>query len=349
MRQSEVEANLCILLEAVNPLASAHFLHGAPGSRAHSACLAVISAALCWNQREDEHCEWEGADAAAWELVLGRVLPRLRDLQGAAQLLAMGGVKDKQQQQQQSGLLVQYGEHTDSGEGGRHSSCTTCAYGPTGSNPTAADSGGDVAQADVRSDVCPPADLALLMLMAAARTVKAGVGFHCFGSSCCNCGFWHPRGPAGDCVGSDNRDEGEGVSSSTEGGEHDQHKEQPNSSCDGCSMAGQANQSTGHGQGLSPGLKDLDQLEEALDILLTLVHCLVVRGAWWQQAVSQHPLLLLQVLMTVTDVSLWHQAMHTHDHLLPTYTSLTPDSLSASFHRPSDHCASQSSTPAGTL
>jgi hypothetical protein len=62
-------------------------------------------------------------------------------------------------------------------------------------------------------------------------------------------------------------------------------------------------QSTGHGQRLSPGLKDLDQLEEALDILLTLVHSLVVRGAWWQQAVSQHPLLLLQVLLSVADVS----------------------------------------------
>jgi hypothetical protein len=45
-------------------------------------------------------------------------------------------------------------------------------------------------------------------------------------------------------------------------------------------------------------------MEEALDILLTLVHCLVVRGAWWQQAVSHHPLLLFQVLMTLVDVSL---------------------------------------------
>jgi hypothetical protein len=74
-------------------------------------------------------------------------------------------------------------------------------------------------------------------------------------------------------------------------------------------MAGEVDRSTEHGQRLSPGLKDLDQLEEALDILLTLVHCLVVRGAWWQQAVSQHPLLLLQVLMTVADVSLGHQGI----------------------------------------
>jgi hypothetical protein len=61
------------------------------------------------------------------------------------------------------------------------------------------------------------------------------------------------------------------------------------------------------------GLKDIehDQLKEALDTLLTLVHCLVVRGGWWQEALSQHPLLLLQVLMTVADVSFgkdgwWH-------------------------------------------
>jgi hypothetical protein len=62
----------------------------------------------------------------------------------------------------------------------------------------------------------------------------------------------------------------------------------------------QVNQSTDHEQRPAPGL---DQLEEALDILLALVHCLVVRGAWWQQAVSHHPLLLLQVLMTAADVS----------------------------------------------
>jgi hypothetical protein len=37
------------------------------------------------------------------------------------------------------------------------------------------------------------------------------------------------------------------------------------------------------------------------------VHCLVGRGAWWQQAVSQQPLLLLQVLLTVADVSPGHQ------------------------------------------
>jgi hypothetical protein len=74
-------------------------------------------------------------------------------------------------------------------------------------------------------------------------------------------------------------------------------------------MAGEVDRSTEQGQRLSPGLKDLDQLEGALDILLTLVHCLVVRGAWWQQAVSQHPLLLLQVLMTMADVSLGHQGI----------------------------------------
>jgi hypothetical protein len=38
-----------------------------------------------------------------------------------------------------------------------------------------------------------------------------------------------------------------------------------------------------------------------------MVHCLVVGGAWWQQALAQHPLLLLQVLMTVADVSIGHQ------------------------------------------
>jgi hypothetical protein len=142
------------------------------------------------------------------------------------------------------------------------------------------------------------------MLMAAARTVKAGVNFHCFGSSCCNCGFWHPRESAGGGAGGVKGDEGEVGSSSTAAGEHQLGKQQPSGSCDGCSMAGKADQSTGRGQHLSPGLQDVDQLEEALDILLTLVHCLVVRGAWWQQAVSQHPLLLLQVLMTLADVSL---------------------------------------------
>jgi hypothetical protein len=33
------------------------------------------------------------------------------------------------------------------------------------------------------------------------------------------------------------------------------------------------------------------------------VHRLVVKEAWWQQAVSQHPLLVLQVVMTAADVS----------------------------------------------
>jgi hypothetical protein len=81
-QQIKTVTALCFLLDTTNSMTSAHFLHGAPGSRAHSACLAVISAAVCFNQQVDEHCEWEGADAAAWELVLGRVLPRLRDLQG---------------------------------------------------------------------------------------------------------------------------------------------------------------------------------------------------------------------------------------------------------------------------
>jgi hypothetical protein len=84
-------------------------------------------------------------------------------------------------------------------------------------------------------------------------------------------------------------------------------------------MAGEVNQTIGHGQNPSPGLKDLDQLEEALGILLTLVHCLVVKGAWWQQAVSHHPLLLLQVLMTVGDVSLGRvKEKHASDTLMNT-------------------------------
>jgi hypothetical protein len=318
---------LCWLLDTVRPLTSSQFLYGAPGSRAYSACLAVVSSALCFPQQRTEHQKWESADAVAWELVLGRVLPRLRELQGTAHLLALGGVKEQQQeeqeaqqqQQQQQQQKVQGSQHRGkgaSGGGGRHTSPTTCQQASCGSTSAAGDNGGDVSQADVRSDVCPPADLALLLLMAAARTVKAGVNFHCFGSSCSNCGVWHPREPAGDGDGSNKAEEMEGGRSSSEGSEHHPHKEHPSNSCAGCSV----NQSTGQGQRLSPGLKDLDQLEEALDSLLTLVHCLVVKGAWWQQAVSQHPLLLLQVLMAIADVSLGHPGSmctrYVYDHVI---------------------------------
>jgi hypothetical protein len=273
-RRNSAVASLCYLVDTVRPLTSAHFLHGAPGSRAYSACLAGISAALCLNQQRVPHRKWEAADAVAWELVLGKMLPRLRDLQGAAQLLAVGDVKVPQQQQEQEPQQQE-------------------------------------AQADVEPDVCPPADLALLMLMAAARTVKAGVNLHCFGSRCSSCNNWHPRKPAGGGVGGEKEGEVQGGSSSSEGGDARQHKQQPSDSCDGNSVgralsqpAEQGDQSTDHSQGLGLRLKDLDQLEEALDVLLTLVHCLVVGGAWWQQAVSHHPLLLLQVLMTLADVSL---------------------------------------------
>jgi hypothetical protein len=314
------------LLDTVKPLTSSDFLHGAPGSRAYAACLAGISAAVCSTQQRVEHGKWEGADAAAWELVLARVLPRLRDLQGTAHLLAVGGVADPQQQQQQqqqqlqqqetheqAGLLAQeqgsqHSEQAGSGEGDRHTSDTTCAFDPCRGKTVAPLSGGGVGQTDARPAACPPADLALLLLMAAARSVKAGVNFHCFGSHCCKCNLWHSREPAGGGAGSGQGVEGEGGgSSSSEGGELHSHKEQPSNSCEGCSMAGQVDPSPGLVQFYIPGLKDLDQLEEALDILLTLVHCLVVRGAWWQQAVSRHPLLLVQVLMTVADVSPGHR------------------------------------------
>jgi hypothetical protein len=331
---------LCYLLDTVRPLTSEHFLHGTPGSRAYSACLAVISAALCWNQQRWQYCDWESADAAAWELMLGRVLPRLRDLQGTAHLLALGGVKDTQQQQQQQQQRQlpqqqkqqqpepqQQGAHEqarslaqeqgsqhrgqpDSRGSDRHTSRTTSQHAQRESDPAAAGSGGDVSQADVRSDVCPPADLALLMLMAAARTVKAGVSFHCFGMYCSSCDLWHPRPPVRDDRGSEQGDGGQGGSSSAAAGEHHLHKGQPSARCDGSSVESfsgqpeeQADRGAEDGHSIRPGLKDLGLLEEALDVLLTLVHCLVVRGAWWQQAISHHPLLLIQVLMTVADVS----------------------------------------------
>jgi hypothetical protein len=235
---------LCHLLDTVRPMASSHFLHGAPGSRAYSACLAVISAELCRSQQSLHHSKWDCADAAAWELVPGRVLPRLHDLQGSAQVLAAGGVKDtqqleqEQQQQQQGGVLAyeqgaQHREHADPGGGEGRVSSTICAQDPFVPHP-AAHSGGGVSQLGARSDLCPPADLALLMLMAAAHTVKAGVKFHCFGSSCCNCGLWHPREPA----------RGEGSSKGSKAGEHHPHKEQPSDGCDVCSSVGQVNQST---------------------------------------------------------------------------------------------------------
>jgi hypothetical protein len=328
-QRSNVVAALCYLLDTVKPLGSQHFLHGAPGSRAYSACLAVIPAALCWNQQRLENWLW-GADAEAWELVLGRVLPRLRDLQATAHLLALGGARDTQQQesqqQQQQRPPQQQATHEQAispaqeqgeqhegqadqtGEGDGQASRTTSEHGHREPPPAAAGSGGDVSR---RPDVCPPADLALLLLMAAARTVKAGVAFHCFGMYCSSCDLWHPRRPVREESGSDTKDEGEGNSSSATADEHLLHKGQPNASCDGSSVAGssgqpkQVDQSTGRTQLATPGLKDIehDQLEEALDILLTLVHCLVVRGAWWQQAVSRHPLLLLQVLTTAADVS----------------------------------------------
>jgi hypothetical protein len=150
------------------------------------------------------------------------------------------------------------------------------------------------------------------MLMAAARTVKAGVAFHCFGMYCSTCDLWHPRRPVRGGIGSEQGDGGQGSSSNAAAGKHLPVKEQPSASRhDGSSVAGssgqpkQVDQSTGRTKLATPGLQDIehDQLEEALDILLTLVHCLVVKGAWWQQAVSKHPLLLLQALMTVADVS----------------------------------------------
>jgi hypothetical protein len=385
------------LLGTVRPATTDYFMHGYPGCRAYCACLAVLSAALCWNQSIDL---WEGADAAAWELLLVWMLPLMLDMKEAAPLLAVGGVQEQQQQEPQQqvtaqllpgrGMVTTQGSWTvaqpsrthsaagapavqpqqqelqqqqqqqeqqqqqqapqektgslasqqgsqqhrgqaDPGAGGGHTSHTPSEGDTSGSHPAAAaDSQGDMAQAHEESDltppagdmaqsdeegsaddeVCPPADLALLLLMAAARAVKAGVNYHCFGSNCSLCDWWHPREGVGNGSDSDQEDEQEGGSERSARGEHDPHQEQP-SGCHGgrsnvestSKPAGNASQKAGPERIFSPGLKKLDQLEEALDTLLSLVHCLVVRGAWWQQAVAQHPLLLLQVLLTVADVS----------------------------------------------
>jgi hypothetical protein len=309
------------------------------------------------------------------------------DVKEAAHLLARGGVQEQQQEprqqqqpqvqqqqepqhqmggaQEQAGLLAQQqGAHRYNrglaGGGDRHRSHTLSGHDFTTINPAAAAGSGDnAAQAGGSLTLAPPADLALLLLMAAARAVKAGVNYHCFGSSCNLCEWWHLREGVGVGGGRDQEDDagvdgggsnctashssrqqpsgsrrvgdeagsngtaGGGCnlhrqqgqedhgSSSSAGGDHHPPQEQPSDSRGvdpkveslSAELAEKDGQTPEPERCFSPGLKDLDQLEAALDALLTLVHCLVVKGAWWQQAVEHRPLLLLQVLLTVSDVS----------------------------------------------
>jgi hypothetical protein len=238
--------------------------------------------------------------------------------------------QQQQQQQPQQPPQQQHTEQQHERQGqartGRQSSSTgSAAAGSARPHPTAADASDEHPQ-------LPTADSALLLLMAAARTVKAGVKLHCLGRHCSCCGQWYPRdqGEAADSTNCDNSDKDECSSDAGSDTHHLPSTSAGHSNCDCCSETNHTHthmnygsrdccaraaseeppaaepvgghRGTDHMEDLSPGLKDIGQLEEALDHFPTLVHCLITRGAWWQEAVSSQPLLLIQALLTITDV-----------------------------------------------
>jgi hypothetical protein len=125
-----------------------------------------------------------------------------------------------------------------------------------------------------------PADIALLLLASAAQLVTAGIGLAAAEDFAC---AMMCRGNWDDLLSYDpdllDFDSAEG----SDGGGS------ASTSSDGASSAAKT---AGSG----------NDLEVSLDAVLALAHALVSKGAWWQEAKEQHPVLLVEALYKTVEV-----------------------------------------------
>jgi hypothetical protein len=258
-------------------LTLADFTAGAPGTRAWGAVLALLSAWLCSDvQAKQAKQQLENADKEACMILLHEVMPMLRSTAARVEEAVAGAepngsspdtIVEACTQQQAS----QQGPSSEQAEGS-----TQPGVQPV--QGTAAGQAAGQQPISVAAPALPPLDSMLLLMMAAARALKVAVQLSCQGQHCTCCGMWEAYGRK--TIGSRNK-----VVALTQSG---------------------IEVRLNHGQSLEPGVQEVEDVEAALGDLLSLASSLC-HEPLYQEAVSHHPLLYLQALLSTMNVS-WCRA-----------------------------------------
>jgi hypothetical protein len=285
---------------AVYTLAGCHLSQpdlstGAPGSRAAAASLALLAAWL-WSDVEAKQAQQQldDADRKACMLLLREVMPALRSVAAMVEKAGAGSVAvavsrdacnagpEASTQQEAS----QPGTSSEQPGGSTH----------PGAQPAQGTTGGLAAEQHSSSSATrslPPIDIMLLTMMAAARVLKVAVQLSCCGQHCACCGRGDAHG-SDDCTPSASSSSSSSRHSTTTGTTSTQDAVAPGAgeACHNCR------------QRLEPGLQEVEEVAAALADLLSLACSLCHDGSdiLHQEAVSQHPLLHLQALLSTLQV-----------------------------------------------
>jgi hypothetical protein len=246
------------------------FMTGAPGTRAMVAALA-LQAAWLWRDLgvKNDQGELANADKEACMVLLHQMQPMLKHVAASTKVASISSASSDAAPATASTLVPQQVHPSQ-----QQLSC------PPDAPPR------------------PPADSALMLLMAAARTLAVAVSLGCMGQHCTCCGRWEA---------------GSGTS---------------------IPIPAKGHTGSRSGRVRASGLQELGDVMSGLECLLSLASDLTLQGpgSWWEEAKQHHPLLLIQALMATAKVCRSHwlvSSRPTHNTLLHAIIILLhPDSPS---------------------